>query len=100
MDRERVKGLISGLILLASCGLVPQAVRAGAVTGKLVVGIVILDTCHIAAPRDEAAQRLSAAAGFGLRCSMGTSYEVAVTTPSARAIGVDSSGRTTVTVRF
>lgn len=100
MDRERIKGLFAGLILLASSGLVSQSVRAGAVTGKLTVGIVILDTCHLAAPRDEAAQRLSAATGFSLHCSMGTHYLVDVTSPPAGTTGMDSSGRTTVTVRF
>jgi len=98
MNRERTQGLLAGLILLSSTGLVAPDAGAGSSSGQLGVGIVILDTCHVTIPPGSGLYR--PAAGLGLKCSKGTSYTMHVAAPSATRLGMGAADRTTVTVDF
>ncbi|HSC46865.1 MAG TPA: hypothetical protein VLG68_02125 [Gammaproteobacteria bacterium] len=100
MNRKSAKGLLAALIFLSSNGLMAVDAQAGTASGQLSVGIVILDACHVAVPQTVSAYRLTAAAGFGLKCAKGTDYSVQVSGDARRNLSAGSSGVTTVTVRF
>lgn len=97
MNRERTQGLLAGLILLSPIGLVMPDARAGATSGQLGVGIVILDTCHMTT--SSGSESHGPVEGLDLRCTKGTYYTVHAA-PIASRQEMVAAAYTTVTVDF
>ena len=98
---KRILGhvLIRTLLILSLACLVESPATAGSISGQLLVGLTVVDTCSLATPL-AGSDRLASLTGFGLHCTKGTTYSITVAETGTRQAHVDVRGLTRVTVRF
>ncbi|MGE5624029.1 MAG: hypothetical protein ACM3ZT_00605 [Bacillota bacterium] len=86
-----------GLALFLCCALVGTAAQGGDASGRLGVGITILETCHYLA---SVAAAVPSQASVTLKCTPGSAYTVQISAGGESSPGNPVEGITTVTLRF
>jgi uncharacterized protein (DUF2141 family) len=90
--------LLGALLVLGS--LSAEDAMAAELTGRLGVGITILDSCHVNTTGDAAASVFTNPTGFNIRCTKGTSYIVKVTHSSVQDAQAGAISVTMVTIDY